>query len=91
MNKLGWLFLLCVVVGSSACTEVSKSWKRDDTPSEVVERQKDLCKEYSEGLVPWRPGMSGDEKAEVKARVDAHFRRCMSLNGFKEQESVEFK
>ena len=91
MNKLGWLFLLGVVVGSSACTETSKSWKRDDTPSEVVERQKDLCKEYSEGLVPWRPGMSGDEKSEVKARVDAHVRRCMNLNGFKEQESVEYK
>jgi len=83
--------LLVSVLGASACTEVHKAWKRPDTSPEVVNQQKDLCKEYAEGSVPWRPGMSGDEKDEVKARVDNHFRRCMNLNGFNEEESVEYK
>lgn len=91
MNKLGLPILLFTIVSAVGCTETHKAWKRGDTPSEVVDRQKDLCKEYAEGSVPWRPGMSGDEKEEVKARVDTHFRRCMKLNGFEEQETVEYK
>ena len=91
MNKIGWSILLVSVLGAVGCTEAHKSWKREGTPGELVDRQKDLCKEYAEGSVPWRPGMSGDEKEEVKARVDGHFRRCMKLNGFEEHESVEYK
>jgi hypothetical protein len=50
MNKLGLPILLFTAVSAVGCTETHKAWKRDDTPSEVVERQKDLCTEYADGL-----------------------------------------
>jgi len=91
MTKIGLSILLVGSVGLVGCTESHKAWKRDDTSSELVDRQKDLCTEYAMGKVPWRAGMSGDEKSEVKARVDDHFRRCMSLNGFHERETTDYK
>lgn len=79
------------LLSTTACTETSKAWVREDTPSETVDRQKHLCKVWADQQVPWRTGMSGDEKDELKGRTDSFFRECMTLNGFKEKESVEYK
>ncbi len=86
-----WLGLFVGLCSLAACTETSKEWRRDDTPGEVVDRQKHLCKVWADQQVPWRTGLSGDEKDEIKGRADVFFRECMTLNGFKEKETVEYK
>ncbi|HND09562.1 MAG TPA: hypothetical protein PKI49_05680 [Pseudomonadota bacterium] len=71
---------------ATACTETSKDWVRSEKPLSDVDRASLQCQTWAEASAIH----TGDEE-KTKGNVKTLFQRCMKLNGYKEQETVEYK